>query len=104
MTDPATRGRTARQRGNGFERHVARVLGGYRVGQYGSTIDVDVPDWLFVQCKNGASYPERLDRWLRAIPQGRLRALVMGDAPGQGHKRRALIVFDLDEFCEWYGK
>jgi hypothetical protein len=102
MTTPAHRGRTARARGNAFEREVAHALKGYRVGQYGSTIDVDVPGWLFVQCKNGASYPERLDRWLRAIPKGRLRALVMGDAPGAGHKRRTLIVFDLDEFCEWY--
>lgn len=104
MTDPTTRGRTARARGNAFEREVAEKLGGYRVGQYGSQIDVDVPGWLFVQCKNGASFPERLYRWLHLIPTGhRLRAVVLGDAPGPGHKRRTLIVFDLDEFLEWYG-
>lgn len=106
MSDPTTRGRTARARGNAFEREVAHKVKGQRVGQYGSTIDVHSPGWLRVQCKNGASYPERLDRWLRMVPRGgtpELRALVLGDAPGMGGRRRSLIVFDLDEFLEWYG-
>lgn len=102
----ARRGRTARNRGNAFEREVAAKLGGRRVGQYGDKVDVDVSGWMRVQCKNGASYPERLDGWLRAIPveAGILRAVVVGDAPGPGHQRRALIVLDLDEFRDWYGK
>jgi hypothetical protein len=99
------RGRTSRNRGNAFEREVAAKLGGRRVGQYGDSVDVDVPGWLRVQCKNGAGYPERLDRWLRAIPvqAGLLRAVVTGDAPGPGTRRRTLITLDLEEFVSWYG-
>jgi len=98
------RGKTARNRGNAYEREVAAILGGRRVGQYGDKVDVDVPGWIRVQCKNGASYPERLDGWLRAIPvqADMLRALVIGDAPGPGRRRRSLIVLDLEEFASWY--
>jgi hypothetical protein len=98
------RGKTARARGNAYEREVAHILGGRRVGQYGTETDVEVPGWLAVQVKNGGAYPERLDRWLRAIPvrSDILRALVIGDAPGPGHERRSLIVLDLGEFASWY--
>lgn len=100
----ARRGRTSRNRGNAFEREVAAKLGGRMVGQYGDKVDVDVPGWLLVQCKNGGAYPERLDGWLRAIParSDYLRAVVIGDAPGPGGRRRSLIVLDLDEFTSWY--
>jgi hypothetical protein len=100
------RGRTARNRGNAFERDVARQLGGRRVGQYGDKVDVDVPGYLRAQCKVGSSYPERIDGWLRAIPveAGLLRAVVLGDAPGSGGKRRTLIVMDLAEYAAWHGK
>ena len=99
------RGKTSRNRGNGFEREVAAKLGGRRVGMYGDKVDVDVPGYMRAQCKNGASYPERIDGWLRAIPveAGILRAVVLGDAPGPGRRRRSLIVFDLDEFSAWHG-
>jgi hypothetical protein len=72
----ARRGRTARARGNAYEREVAHKLGGRRVGQYGDKVDVDVPGYLRVQCKNGVRYPKTLDGWLRAIPveAGLLRA------------------------------
>jgi hypothetical protein len=101
----ARRGRTARARGNAYEREVAAKLGGRRVGQYGDKVDVDVPGYLRVQCKNGVAYPRRLDAWLRAIPveAGLLRAVVLGDAPGSSGKRRSLIVFDLDEWSMWHG-
>lgn len=100
------RGRAARNRGNGYEREVAAKLGGRRVGQYGDKVDVDVPGYLRAQCKNGGSYPERIDRWLRAIPveAGVLRAVVLGDAPGPGNRRRSVIVFDLDEWASWHGR
>jgi len=101
----ARRGRTARARGNAYEREVAAKLGGRRVGQYGDKVDVDVPGYLRVQCKNGVRYPKTLDGWLRAIPveAGLLRAVVLGDAPGSSGKRRSLIVFDLDEWAMWHG-
>jgi hypothetical protein len=108
LLDPSVsrRGKNARARGNAFEVAVAHKLGGRRVGQYGDKVDVDVPGWMRVQCKNGAAYPERLDGWLRSIPveAGILRSVVLGDAPGSAGKRRTLIVLDLDEFCAWYGK
>lgn len=100
------RGKTSRNRGNAFEREVAAKLGGRRVGQYGTAVDVEVPGYLKVQTKNGGAYPALLDRWLRAVPvqAGELRAVVVGDAPGPGTKRRSLIVMDFDEFCAYYGK
>jgi hypothetical protein len=104
--ETSRRGRTARNRGNAFEREVAAKLGGRRVGQYGDKTDVDVPGWLRVQCKVGSAYPERLDGWLRSIPAeaGILRAVVLGDAPGSSGKRRTLIVLDFDDFADWYGR
>lgn len=102
----ARRGKTARNRGNRYELEVAEKLGGRRVGMYGDQVDVEVPGWLRVQCKNGGAYPALLDRWLRAIPvqADLLRAVVVGDAPGPGHQRRSLIVLDLEEFASWYAK
>lgn len=107
MVDAARsrRGRTARQRGNAFEREVAKRLGAQRVGMYGGKQDV-ASEWIAVQCKNGKSYPERIDGWLRSVPvkADQLQALVLGDAPGPGVKRRTLIVIDFETFCQWYGK
>ena len=99
----AKRGRTSRQRGNAFEREVAKKLGGERVGQYGGPEDVRL-DWANVQCKVGGAFPERIWSWLNALPRDhRLRAVVIGDAPGAGKKRREVIVMDLDDFSEWFG-
>jgi hypothetical protein len=99
------RGRTARQRGNSFEREVAKRLNGQRVGQYGGKADVSA-DWIAVQCKVGGSYSERYDGWLRSIPVkgDQLAALVVGDSPGAGKRRRTIIVLDLDDFIAWFGK
>jgi hypothetical protein len=100
------RGKNSRNRGNAYERTVAAKLGGKRVGQYGDKVDVDVPGYLRIQVKNGTAYPERIDGWLRAIPfqSDRLRAVVIGDAPGPGLTRRGIIVFDLDEYAAYHGK
>ena len=99
------RGRTARARGNAFEREVAKRLGAARVGQFGSKQDV-ANEWIAVQCKVGKSYPERLDGWLRSVPvkADQLAALVVGDSPGAGARRRTMIVLDLDDFVAWFGK
>ena len=103
--DPATarRGKSARNRGNAFEREVAAALGVRRVGQYGSPTDVE-GEWIAVQCKVGAAFPERLWGWLPAARGDQLRAVVIGDAPGSSGKRRVLIALDFDEFCAWFGK
>ena len=99
------RGRNARQRGNSFEREVAKRLGAARVGQFGGKQDV-ANEWIAVQCKVGKSYPERRDGWLRSIPVNgdQLAALVVGDSPGLGGRRRTMIVLDLDDFVQWFGK
>jgi len=97
------RGKSARNRGNAFEREVAAALGVRRVGQYGSPTDVE-GEWIAVQCKVGAAFPERLWGWLPAARGDQLRAVVIGDAPGSSGKRRVLIALDFDEFCAWFGK
>lgn len=99
------RGRTARNRGNSFEREVAKRLNGQRVGQFGGKTDV-AADWIAVQCKVGGAYSERYDAWLRSITVkgDQLAALVVGDSPGPGTRRRTMIVLDLDDFIAWFGK
>jgi len=105
IQDPAAsrRGKSARNRGNAFEREVAAALGVRRVGQYGSPTDVE-GDWIAVQCKVGAAFPERLWGWLPAARGDQLRAVVIGDAPGSSGKRRVLIALDFAKFCAWFGK
>lgn len=100
----ARRGRTARRSGNDAERDLARRLGGVRVGQYGSPVDVDVPGYMVVQSKRGTAFPERIWSWIAALPHdGRLRAVYLSDAPGSGHARRELLCIPLDDFLAWHG-
>lgn len=100
------RGRRAANRGKAYEREVSRRLGVPRTGHFGGKADVgDGSSWIVAQVKVGVAYPERLDRWLRAIPanETQLRALVVADAPGPGHHRRELLIVDLDDFVAWFG-
>ena len=107
MIDPAKsrRGKNARNRGNAFEREVAAKSNGRRIGWAGGPTDVATGIYD-VQCKVGGSYPERIDGWLRKVPfrYEKLRAVVLGDSPGAGTKRRALIVFDFEEFVDFFGE
>jgi hypothetical protein len=107
MIDPtkSRRGKNARNRGNSFEREVAKRLNGTRIGWAGGPSDVSTGIYD-IQCKVGGSYSERIDGWLRKIPfrYEKLRGVVMGDSPGPGVKRRAVIVFDLDEFIDYFGE
>lgn len=97
------RGRLSRRHGNDFEREIAAKLGIRRVGQYGTATDVE-GDWITIQAKVGGAFPERLWRWLPAAKGDQLRAVIVGDSPGPGRKRRCLIVLDLDDFSSWFGK
>jgi hypothetical protein len=106
MIDPAKsrKGKNSRARGNAFEREVAKRLLGQRVGQFGGKQDV-ANDWLAVQCKVGGSFSERQWDWLQTVPvkSDQLRGLVIGDSPGiGGGRRRAVIILDLDDFCDWF--
>lgn len=98
------RNRTNRSRGNAIEREVAARLGLARVGQYGGADDVR--GLAFVgQVKSGAAFPERLWRWLRAVPvnAGQTAIVVVTDAPGPGHRRRGLVVVDLEDWVSLHG-
>ena len=104
--DKAKRGKRARNKGNAFEREVAEKLGGVRVGQYGGKNDVQ-SDWIVAQCKVGnGSYSERYDGWLRSVKgnANQISALVVGDAPGPGTRRRTMIVMDFETFVDLMGK
>lgn len=105
--EKAVRGKRARNSGNSFEREIVHKLGpdAKRVGQYGGKTDVESP-WIAIQAKCGNGFfPSRLDAALRAINArgDQLRAVVVGDKPGAGTRRRALIVLDFDDFIAWYG-
>jgi hypothetical protein len=98
-TDRSRRGRANRRRGNDWERSLAAELGGRRVGQYGDPADVLTP-LLAVQAKCGRAFSERYWGWLSAIPRtgDRVPVLIVGDAPGPGHRRRAFVVIELGDF------
>lgn len=100
----ARRGRLNRSRGNAIEREVAAKLGLRRVGQYGGPDDVR-GDYLVVQVKSGAGFPERTWRWLTAMTAdaNQTRAVVLTDAPGPGTRRRALICLDLEDWISLHG-
>jgi DNA-binding CsgD family transcriptional regulator len=61
------KGRNSRARGNSIEREIAKRLGLRRVGQFGGPDDV-AGDNFVAQVKSGGSFPERIWRWLKAVP------------------------------------
>lgn len=99
------RGRNNRARGNAIEREIGRALGLRRVGQYGGPDDLTSA--LFAaQVKSGASFSERYWSWLAAVPTvaGQTPLLVVTDAPGPGHPRRAVVVLRLEDWRELHGQ
>lgn len=101
------RGKNNRNRGNAIERDVAARLGMKRVGQFGGPTDVGtVGDPFVASVKSGSGYfSERYwDQLKRQEAEaGQTRLLVVTDAPGPGHKRRAMVVLDMDDWLEWHG-
>lgn len=104
--DPAAvrRGRNNRTRGNAIEREVGKRLGLRRVGQYGGPDDL-TNDLFAAQVKSGGAFSERYWSWLKAVPvnAGQTPLLVVTDAPGPGHKRRAVVVLDLEDWRALHG-
>ena len=100
----ARRGRNNRSRGNAIEREVGRQLGLRRVGQFGGPDDLS-GEMFAAQVKSGGAFPERLWAWLRAVPVngGQTPLLVVTDAPGPGHRRRAVVVLELSEWVALHG-
>ena len=99
VRDPekARRGKTARRRGNDMEREVARVLGGKRVGQYGTLVDVETGSF-YIQVKAGGRFPGWIADILDGMPLDAThrRVLAVFDSPGPGHQRRGIV-------CELWG-
>lgn len=98
------RGRNNRNRGNQFEREVARklrdVLATERTG-YHDTRDVQGPT-VAIQCKKVAAlYPERVDRLLREVEAlcgpDQVPMVALADVPGSSGKQRSIVVVALDD-------
>jgi hypothetical protein len=70
---------------------------------YGGKDDVASSE-LVAQTKCGKMFPERLWNWLVSVPTkaDQTKALVIGDAPGAGTKRRVLIVMEFEDFKRRY--
>ena len=100
----ARRGKNNRSRGNAIEREIGKRLGLRRVGQYGGPEDRS-NELFVVQVQSGGSFPERLWTWLKAVPSnaGQTPLLVVTDAPGPGHRRRAVVVLDIDDWIDLHG-
>jgi hypothetical protein len=100
----AQRGKNNLSRGNAIEREIGHRLGLRRVGQYGGPDDLS-GDLFAVQVKSGGSFSERYWSWLRAVPAnaGQTPLLVVTDAPGPGHRRRAMVVLTLADWIALHG-
>jgi hypothetical protein len=98
----AARGRSARRRGNDFERELARKLGLVRVGQYGGPEDL-TSDWLVVQSKVRRRFPDWIWDALPPAPAGQTRAVAIADAPGPGRRRRVLVCVPLEDWAALHG-
>jgi hypothetical protein len=101
---PAHRGKNNNRRGKQWERTIAANIGGERVGQAGGKDDVQHPRFA-IQAKVGTMFPERLWKWLAAVPikPGQRQALVVGDAPGPGKRRRAVVLMNYEDWREAEG-
>jgi hypothetical protein len=101
------RGRNNRARGNSIERSVGKQLGLKRVGQYGGPTDVgNAAEPFRVSVKSGSGYfSERYWDQLKrqTVTASQTALLVVTDAPGPGHRRRAMVVLDLADWLSLHG-
>jgi hypothetical protein len=92
--------------GSAAERVVARKLGGRRRGMDYGPVDVEAGN-LDLQVKALTVQPSlnAIRAMVDVIPkrESALRGAVIADRPGRGRRVRWTIVFDLDEYAEWYG-
>lgn len=101
----ARRGKSARQRGNAYERELAKKLGGKRTGMYGGPDDVTVSELFVIQSKVRKAWPQWMADELAKLPRtgGRIPLLVVANAPGSAFRRRALVVVDLADWISLHG-
>ena len=99
------RGRSSRNRGNRRELEIAKELGGEKVGQYQGPEDIRTP-LLNIQSKVRKAFPYWMLTELDRLPRtgGRLPALVVTDAPGQGKERECIVVMRLADFTDLHGR
>jgi hypothetical protein len=99
------RGRNNRSRGNAMVGAVGMELGVRRVGQYGGPDDLS-GSMFAAQVKSGGSFSERYWAWLKAVPvtADQTPILVVADAPGPGHKRRAMVILELSDWRALHGE
>lgn len=101
----ARRGKSARSRGNAYERELAKKLGGKRTGMYGGPDDVTVNDLFVIQSKVRKAWPQWMADELAKLPRtgGRIPLLVVANAPGSAFRRRALVVVELGDWLSLHG-
>lgn len=99
------RGKSARQRGNAYERELAKKLGGKRTGMYGGPDDVTVSDLFVIQSKVRKAWPQWMADELAKLPRtgGRVPLLVVANAPGSSGRRKALVVVELGDWISLHG-
>jgi hypothetical protein len=101
------RGKLNRSRGNAIEREVAKQLGLRRVGHFGGAADAgDASEPFVASVKSGNGYfSERYWDQLKRLPVAgqQTAVLVVTDAPGPGHKRRAYVVVELTDWIALHG-
>lgn len=100
------RGLNARKRGNRLQAKAAKDAGITNIGALGLPEDAGLStEWAVLQVKSGKSYPERIDRLLRALTANadQIRGVVHIETPGPGIRARRLITFDFDEWMSWHG-
>lgn len=98
------RGRLNRSRGLAIQRRNVREAGMENVP--GNAPNLDGRSEMFrAESKSGGAFPERLWRWLRAVPvaAGQIPLVIVRDAPGPGIKSRAVVVIDLDDWHQLHG-
>lgn len=112
MTDRSAIGRNNKARAKGFERDVARILGGKRfLADTGGPLDVE-HESLGIQVKSGGSVvTEVAATGLRSAKAGSvgkslLPCVVLIDRRrrvGEGNRNGKYIMFDLEEFAAYHG-
>lgn len=100
------RGRRANTRGRRIQHELNARVGLTNIVGNAQNHDGGRYDEMFAsEAKSGAAFPERLWRWLKGVPTtgSQTAILLVADAPGPGHKRRAVVVLDIEDWIALHG-
>ncbi len=105
--DRAKMGRNNKSRGNGYELDIAKRVGGHRhPADTGGGEDIEHPE-ISLQVKSGKTVVTEVLRKGMASAKAaanypaKLPAVALVDR--RGTRLQRYIVFDLDQWCAWYG-